>query len=87
MYVLAGNFPADFVNGRETHPRFGFIDLKFLIWRLGLLSWFILNLVMLAESYRRSRSGVLDNTLLAAVVMQNLYIAYALFNEVRICFY
>ena len=71
----------DLVRGREEHPRFGSCDLKFLIWRLGMLAWFGINLLLLAVSYERHMS--IDYTLLTAVCMQNLYVADALFFEVR----
>lgn len=79
--MIPGIFPLDFVNGREMHPRFGSIDLKFLIWRIGLISWFLMNLVFVHESYVRHHQ--IDYTLLVAVAMQNMYIADSLFFEVN----
>ncbi len=80
--MVAGVFIYDFFMGHELNPRIGPVDLKFFCeLRPGLIGWVMLDLCFLAEAYETS--GRIPGGLLLIVGFHTLYVADALWFEVR----
>ena len=68
--------------GRELNPRIGPVDLKFFCeLRPGLIGWVILDLCFIFEAYEVH--GYIPGALLFIVAFHTLYVADALWYEVR----
>lgn len=82
MFHFAGNIIYDFFIGHELNPRIGSFDLKFFCeLRPGLIGWFMLNLMYVTKAY--SVNGQLPPALTMVAFFQGLYVADALWFEVR----
>ncbi|XP_060078662.1 delta(14)-sterol reductase TM7SF2-like [Ylistrum balloti] len=57
--------------GAELHPRFGFLDLKMVLFRSGIIGWMIFNLVNIVDA---SEAGHLTPSLLLVSGLQLVYV-------------
>jgi hypothetical protein len=72
----------DWFMGRQLNPRFGPLDLKFFCeLRPGLIGWAALNWIFVFEGYT---TGKMTPALALVAIFQTLYVADALFFEVRL---
>ena len=68
--------------GHELNPRIGSFDFKFFCeMRPGLIGWTMINLVFLVKDYEQD--GEIDPSLALVAFFQALYVADALWFEVR----
>ena len=68
----SGNFLPDLLEGRETNPRIGSLDVKFLLFRVVCMSVIILNMIIIMKDIQ-GKSGVVRPTLLLAAALQIFY--------------
>lgn len=57
--------------GAELHPRFGFLDLKLVLFRSAVIGWMIFNWVNVVEAYE---NGNLTHALILVSVLQLVYV-------------
>lgn len=77
-----GNHVYDFFIGRELNPRIGSFDLKvFCELRPGLIGWVVINIAMALRELENF--GSISASMLLVNVFQFLYVADALYSEVR----
>lgn len=80
--IFAGNIIYDFFMGHELNPRFGSFDFKFFCeMRPGLIGWTMINMIFLVKDYQQD--GQVDPSLALVAFFQALYVADALWFEVR----
>jgi hypothetical protein len=74
-----------FFIGRELNPSIGSFDLKtFNELRPGLILWMFIDISMVCEqATRRGGFSQVTNSLWLVLLFQGLYVADALYNEVR----
>ena len=69
--------------GHELNPRFGSFDFKFFCeMRPGLIGWTMINMIFLVKDYQAD--GQVDPSLALVAFFQALYVADALWFEVRL---
>ena len=82
-FYLIGNVIYDFFMGHELNPRFGSFDFKFFCeMRPGLIGWTMINMIFLVKDYQAD--GQIDPSLALVAFFQALYVADALWFEVRV---
>jgi len=65
--------------GRELNPRIGFLDIKYVAFRSGIIGWILMNHLSLLNDLK---SGGISPTLILVYIMQLLYVAdYFWFEE------
>lgn len=68
----SGMFLPDFFTGRELNPAVRSLDLKFLLFRVALLTWIMINVLVVMKDLR-ANPGQYSPTLLTACGLQIFY--------------
>ena len=85
-YVLCPThiYTSKFYIGRELNPTIGSLDIKsFNELRPGLILWLLIDLSMACAQATRLEGRITDSMILV-LFFQGLYVADALYNEVRL---
>ncbi|XP_060564279.1 delta(14)-sterol reductase TM7SF2-like, partial [Ruditapes philippinarum] len=69
----SGNVVYDWFMGRELNPRWRSLDIKYVLFRSGIIGWIILNLCSLVESWATFER--FNSTLLLLNMIQLTYVA------------
>lgn len=69
----SGSLINDWFFGRELNPRIGKLDIKYVLFRSGIIGWILFNIVNLLKS--REISGYYSATMIGLFLMQLLYVA------------
>ena len=73
IYFVSGSLINDWFFGRELNPRIGKLDIKYVLFRSGIIGWILFNIVNLLKS--REISGYYSATMIGLFLMQLLYVA------------
>lgn len=65
---FAGHAFYDWFIGRELNPRIGPIDVKYVIFRSGIIGWMLLNFANLILAFAESKISVSPNLVLLEVI-------------------
>lgn len=82
--VNRGNILEDWLVGRSISPRIGFLDLKFVFARTGMIALVLFNFSVMAKYYEDNKTT--NYTLLLAIGMALVYTADNLYHESSIVF-
>ncbi|XP_022322283.2 delta(14)-sterol reductase TM7SF2-like isoform X1 [Crassostrea virginica] len=76
-----GNQFYDWFIGRELHPRFGPIDLKYVMFRSGIIGWMLLNFATLMQTLSEGQQSVSPNLVLLVLIQLFYVLDYFWFEE------
>ena len=72
LFYFADSLLNDWFLGRELNPRLGSLDIKYVLFRSGIIGWILFNTVNLLQS--REILGYHSPTMIGLFLMQLLYV-------------
>ena len=81
FWELKGHQFYDWFIGRELHPRFGPIDLKYVMFRSGIIGWMLLNFATLMQTLSEGQQSVSPNLVLLVLIQLFYVLDYFWFEE------
>lgn len=83
MYYIfcEGNSFYDWFIGRELNPRLGSLDLKYVMFRSGIIGWMLMNFASLILAFSEGKNEVPSNLVLLVIIQLFYVIDYFWFEE------
>ncbi|XP_062570420.1 delta(14)-sterol reductase LBR-like [Saccostrea cucullata] len=76
-----GHMFYDWFMGRELNPRFGQVDLKYIMFRSGIIGWMLVNFANLILAFSESKMSVPSNLVLLTLIQLFYVLDYFWFEE------
>lgn len=80
VITYIGNSLYDWFMGKELNPRIGSLDVKYVIFRSGMIGWILLNFVNVVRSYELHR-GHTNASIIVVILMQLCYVLDTMWFE------